>query len=350
MSLDYPSTLPNPTKAAHSPRNRVSATDVPGPAAYAGRERDYSGTMSVEFFLTAEQAAAFYVWWRDDLMYGGRWFNCAWPALRPGSLVAQFLQEPTFSHVYNGAFRIAGVVQVRGATQAVSSYSDPFYANVAYLLSFDDPANPYVFPDTKGNIWVRGDAAAPTKLMVSSAVSKFGGGALLVQTAAGATSSFSIYGSPAGGTYSLGAGNKFTLEGWLWWTGNINSRMSIGAVSNSTPSVIAEITFADTNQFNFTTRLGTTDQRLVTIPTSQWVHLEMGYDGATKYWFINGALTGSAAVAVGSVQNVAGYSVQGIASGAGSPPTGYVDEIRFTAGVCRHTAAFAVPTGPFPRY
>lgn len=139
MSLDYPSTLPNPVKAGHTPKARVSATDLPGPGTYESRERDYSGTMAVEFFLTAEQAAEFYIWWRDDLIEGGRWFNCTWPSLRPGPMVVQFLQEPVFNHVYGGATRVSGVVQVRGASLPVfACVFDPYYRQLSDVVFEED--------------------------------------------------------------------------------------------------------------------------------------------------------------------------------------------------------------------
>ena len=121
----YPSELPNPTKASHTPKVRNFATDLEGPASYANRERDFTRTIAVEFFFTAEQAAIFYAWWRDDLLYGGKWFNCSWPSLTAGSTVAQLLGEPSFDHVYNGAHRIALLVQVRGATLPISAGSAP---------------------------------------------------------------------------------------------------------------------------------------------------------------------------------------------------------------------------------
>lgn len=121
----YPSTLPNPTKAGHTPKARNFATDLEGPASYANRERDFTRTIAVEFFFTAEQAAVFYVWWRDELLYGGKWFNCSWPSLRPGTMVAQFLAEPNFDHVYNGAHRISLLAQVRGASLPISAGGAP---------------------------------------------------------------------------------------------------------------------------------------------------------------------------------------------------------------------------------
>jgi hypothetical protein len=123
--IDYPATLPRPTRASHASKDRASASDLPGLLAAVSRERDYCGTMDVAFFFTAEQAAIFYTFWRDTLYRGGAWFNANWPALRPGTLVCQFLVEPVFSHVYMGAFKVTGKVQVRGVSEAVVGPSTP---------------------------------------------------------------------------------------------------------------------------------------------------------------------------------------------------------------------------------
>lgn len=131
----YPTTLPGPTKAAHNPKPRISSPRLPGAADYLARERDYSGTMDVEFFLDSTQAAAFYAWWKTDLAQGGLWFNANWPAMRPGFLTLQFLSEPTFTHAYNGAHRVSATVQVRGESLEVVNLVDPLYDSTILIYN-----------------------------------------------------------------------------------------------------------------------------------------------------------------------------------------------------------------------
>lgn len=109
----YPSTLPNPTRLTHRPNMRAIISDLPGRPALASRERSYSGAADVEWFLNSVQAAEFYVWWNETLARGGYWFNSAWPAILPGINTCQFITEPVFTHVYDGAFRITATLQVR---------------------------------------------------------------------------------------------------------------------------------------------------------------------------------------------------------------------------------------------
>ena len=131
-TLNYPDGLPNPVKAIHTPKDRTRNTDLVGSSLYENFQADYTGTMDIEFFLTADQVAAFFAWWQNDLTEGGRWFNCTWPALRPGLLIAQFVGEPAWDHVYMGACRVATKVQIRGASQLVKAPVPP------------NPLNPFV--------------------------------------------------------------------------------------------------------------------------------------------------------------------------------------------------------------
>ena len=227
---------------------------------------------------------------------------------------------------------------------------DPDFANVGYLLHFDDPGTPQIFTDVLPNTWTRGAFSGGTlaDLQVSSVNPKWGPGSLQVTTVGG-SSDFTLNGVPNGGSYLLQPGNLFTLEAWVWWTGNVDSRISGGAVLTGT-AAIAEIRSFGANNFSFDTQLNATNNQSEAMPLNQWVHVAMSYDGTTKYWFIGGVLKGSAVVAAGSPVLITGYKNNGIASGNPSAPAGYVDDMRFTFDVCRYTADFTPPAGPFPDF
>lgn len=120
--ISYPSTLPRPTKAQHQPKVRFSSTDLKAKLAFASRQLDYTGTVSVEFFLTREQVEVFHTWWKDTLVEGGLSFNATWPDMRPGEHVYTFASAPVYSHVYDGAYRASATLDVRGASQAVRNW------------------------------------------------------------------------------------------------------------------------------------------------------------------------------------------------------------------------------------
>lgn len=109
-----------PVKARHLPDYRAHRPDLPGAPTYRVKARDYSGSMEVEFFFDSAMATTFWGFWKTDLVEGGMWFNCVWPALKAGGLVVSFAAPPVFKHVYDGAYRVTATVYVRGASLPVA--------------------------------------------------------------------------------------------------------------------------------------------------------------------------------------------------------------------------------------
>lgn len=243
----------------------------------------------------------------------------------------------------------AGAAITDATGTLTANLQDAFFANVGYLLHFDGTGSPQAFPDVKLNVWSKQtvNPAVDANMAVSAERPKFGAGSLRVVTDLGTTANYTLRANPIGGNYPLGAGNAFTLEGWLYWTGSVDSRVSVGGVNDSIGGLIAEIRMQSANTFLFSTNLSGTDDRPETIPTNQWVHMAMTYDGTTKRWFVGGVLKGSAAIGAGSAKTVGAYRLLNTAS-AGAPLPAYVDDIRFTFGVCRYTATFTPPAAPFP--
>ena len=173
----YPAGLPNPTKSTHTPRPRNWATDVTGPSTFVNRERAYSETTDLEFFFDSTQAATFYAWWKTSLAEGGYWFTATWPALYPTALTAQFLGEPVFSHVYNGAYKVSAKVQVRSysgelfsacvdgpvwsATTVVSrTHNSIAYGAGRFVIGDQTSSTPYTAAQWSGDAGVTWNAAS----------------------------------------------------------------------------------------------------------------------------------------------------------------------------------------------
>lgn len=163
----YPSTLPLPEKAQHAPKSRLFSSDLPGKPSNIESSAAYCETMDIEFFFNSTQVAEFAAWWKTSLVYGGAWFNCAWPAVFPGSSSAQFLEEPTYSHVYNGAFRVSAKVQVR-----------PSNGNFSFcpLCRVSGPAWQQSTITTGGSYANNGDLAVLGSTLVSLSVAAIGHG------------------------------------------------------------------------------------------------------------------------------------------------------------------------------
>jgi len=347
----YPAGLPCPQTSVVTPAERraLSQSDRPREARALQRDRlDYERITFPP--MPIEKSDELLTWWRDTLVFGGAWFSAPWPLPRGlVTAVRKFREQPRWEFVPGGFWRLSALCEVRGRGELPTDGGDPYFSNVGYLLHMDG-ASPYVFTDVKGNLWDREATGAPDDFQVNDGNPKFGDGALLMRTATGTSEDYGITAAPLAGAYALQAGNKFTLEGWLWWTGDVDSRISVGAVLSDTPVFIGAIEFNTTSQLRFRTHLDALDDRLVTPPLSQWVHLELGYDGTTKYWFVNGVLQGSAVLPAGVVKTVSEYRCRGTASGNVFAPIARVDDLRFTFDVCRHTASFPPPTAPFPDF
>lgn len=115
-TVDYPSTLPGPDQLTTEPKVRARSSGLPGVERYTAPERDYYGTLSVNFFFSRDQAAIFKAWWDTNKGY---WFNAVWPRLSPALIVYRILGVPTFNHVFDGAYRVSMKVELRGISLAV---------------------------------------------------------------------------------------------------------------------------------------------------------------------------------------------------------------------------------------
>lgn len=334
----YPSTLPNPGRASHTPKPRNFATDLEGPASYLNRERDLTRTVDLEFFFTAEQAAEFYLWWRDSLLCGGRWFNCTWPSLTPGSLVAQFITEPSFEHIYNGAHKVTLQAQVRGKSNAVSTWEDPYFENVSFLLHADgtiEDSSSYAHTCTPQN-----------GIGLTTSNPKFGSGCVLSSGSGGGQ--IAVTHSTA---LDMGSGD-FTAEAWVAITTTSGlSRGVMGKGSNMYAVTMGFYLFVETSGVRARISNGTSYLTL-TSPTvfpapGTYVHVALTREGNNFHLQAGGVThhTGTLAGALGV--NTSPLYVGGNPSENGV--IGLIDEVRLTKGLARYSGegTYDVPTRAF---
>lgn len=86
-----------------------------------------------------------------------------------------------------------------------------------------------------------------------------------------------------------------------------------------------------------------------TIPVGEWVHLEVTRASGVVRSFINGAKVHEYTDA-GSLAAPANININQFGNAAGYGGVGYVDEVRITIGVARHTGVFTPSRDAFPNY
>lgn len=230
---------------------------------------------------------------------------------------------------------------------------DPDFANVGYLLHFDDILTPNAFPDVIGNTWARNGATAANSF-VSGDNPMFGPGSLRVRMTGSDANSCSIVSTVT--PYVMSPTNTFTIEGFVYWNGSVDAQTMIGAVNTSV--AVREIRLyvqANADVLRLDAIFNGTLHTLTASPASNAYQFAAGtFDGTTLRLFAGppggtAVLLASSTVSPGASKTVTGYEI-GFFTGANHSTPSFVDEARFTFNKCRYTTDFLVPTEAFPDF
>lgn len=201
--------------------------------------------------------------------------------------------------------------------------TDPYWADVVLLV----PGTGYPGSTTLVDISNTHNLITAGGATISSAQSKFGSGSIVFNNAATAIIN-------AVSTLALGA-NDFTIEFWAYgnaWTG--------------TTSLVGGVAGAVSISMYYTTGLGVGEAAVKYIthtpsppPLSTWTFIAVTKSSGSIRIFIDGVLQASAS----DITNFYGQI-----NTIGGSYSGYMNELRITAGVARYTSNFTVPTAPFP--
>jgi hypothetical protein len=251
--------------------------------------------------------------------------------------------------VYKGGKPAAaggGIVRYEGSAQ--STAGDPYWDNVVSLLLFNEAAGEIAVTDEKGVAWTRDGAA-----IMSSGESRFGTTSLFVPNITG-------YDGIRTDGGLIPTFTPFTIEGWIYitdqngyqsgWNPLIGHAGDDGAGTD-------QIFGLSSGRVAWFRGAGLSGQEVSAVgstvaSTNQWHHIEMSFDGYSGRLFLNGAIEAQESdifgwINVGPSITIGRHMIQGIDSGRVGL-RGYIDSIRITAGVCRHTASFTPPSAPFP--
>jgi len=239
---------------------------------------------------------------------------------------------------------------------AISTDIDNYWANVSSLLHFDGFDNSTIFTDEKGTIWTRNGSP-----IISTAQSKFGG-------SSGRFSKNNYISTNTLAPFLFGASDDFTIEAWIYVASgaSINDQripiICVGAQDVSTQGGGWALSIIDQSNAmihlerygtNFTAQ--TTEFRIGSALTRDtWMHVEFGRKSGTTYGFFQGNLKGSSTLHNNIPFN--SPNIKNVSIGSGNARVipnnwhldGYINDLRVTQGVCRHTENFNVPTRPHP--
>lgn len=84
------------------------------------------------------------------------------------------------------------------------------------------------------------------------------------------------------------------------------------------------------------------------LPLNEWAHIAFVRNGDQIMAFANGVLQGSTSLGASTLAGPVYTPAIGATRSGSFPFTGYIDDIRITAGVARYTAGFTPPTEQFP--
>lgn len=224
------------------------------------------------------------------------------------------------------------------------NWADPYFSSVTFGCHFEGANGSTAFLDVKGATLFT--YLAPT---IKTDASRFGA------SSGNFTGSGYVYANDNAGYEFDGA---FTIDGWF--------SNSSGSLDTSQPILLGKgIPGASSywfmqltqNQLYWCCKNPSGVDFYYNINYGKsivggWHHFEIGRDSANLYMFIDGVLLVAASLTtypglagtLGQNTDVLGI---GARSGCYNQFTGYLDDIRITKGVCRHTGSFTPPKYPF---
>lgn len=197
--------------------------------------------------------------------------------------------------------------------------------------------------------------ASPTHIVtatngaqVSTALKKFGTGSCKL-TESTPEDYLSV---PDHDDWSLGTDPWF-WDFWIRFTSTSGTQYFISSYSGTNTSFHFDMSSSNL-RFRASINDVTKANYITTTPpswsTGQWYHVAWGRDGSNIYAFQDGTsltLTANTAIGSNSMPNVANPLIIGAASDYLNGIAGYMDEFRWSKGICRQTSSFTPSTSEY---
>lgn len=220
-----------------------------------------------------------------------------------------------------------------GTMQDVPEDGDKHIGAVSLLLRMDGADGSTLFAD--GSSFPKTISAAGNA-KVSTAQSKWGGASLLLN---------------GSGDYLVAQANLDFVFG----TGDFTVELWINTVTTAEKALIDQYYGGDSWQFSvkggklswYTATYVLTGA--VSVNTGTWHHVAATRSAGILRFFVDGVFDGATPLSTNyTTQIVLGIGAQVAARGTAYDYVGFMGDVRLTKGVCRYTANFTPPAGPFP--
>lgn len=222
--------------------------------------------------------------------------------------------------------------------------TDPFFANVISLLSFDGTNGSTTITDAiSGVVWTANGNA-----QISTTNPKYGSGCLLLD----GTGDF----IQAAHSANWVMDTDFTFEGWvspsliagsvrtLYAKRNVSANNNEWTITVDSAGKLNAVAWASGGASTVVALAGAT-----TIPLDAYTPWAVTRSGSVWRVFVDGVLDGEATQTGTPNTNSYPVAIGTSIAGTGSFFNGRMDEFRVTRGVCRYTATYTPRTSPFPR-
>ena len=252
------------------------------------------------------------------------------------------------SAVVGAGYPVIGSLVASVATASPPDYniptSDPHWANVVLAMHFNGTNGGTVFTDEKGHTMTRYNVTTDTTNIKYGSASGYFPNDISYYLSTPAVSDFLlgsddftvdfwIYMPTGGGGKVVGIWSDVSTVGFSWNVRIWNTELSFSYSTNGSNTYINCYTGSLPNMAN------------------AWKHIEMGRSGTNVYHFVDGVLVNTFTNQTFTCFAVPSTKLLEVGrDGAGplAPLYAYLDDLRVTKGVCRHTADFTPPIFEFP--
>ena len=221
-----------------------------------------------------------------------------------------------------------------------NSPGDQHWSNVSLLLRMDGSDASTTFTDSSATART---FTANGNAQIDTAQSKFGGASGLFD----GTGDYIT--TPNSADFRFGSGD-FTIESWVYLNAIGQFHPIANQMTNSNRGWMFDVTSGNKLRlYGFISSWQELGISTTSLATGQWYHCAVTRDGTSFRLFLNGVLEDTTVISGAFTEETSvAFTVGYIGDGSLSRyVNGWIDDLRITKGVARHTASFTIPDAPF---